>query len=82
MGRFVSELNPLRSAGDFDFFVDVCLPFLTNWLNVGIIFTSCGHSMPNTTAIGFMPIFDTLDYYTSHVYSLSSKKPDSLRCPA
>ena len=24
-----------------DFFTVVCLPFLTNWLNVGILFTSC-----------------------------------------
>ena len=27
--------------GIVDFFTVVCLPFLTNWLNVGILFTSC-----------------------------------------
>ena len=30
-----------QRAGAVDFFSAVCLPFLTNWLNVGIIFTSC-----------------------------------------
>ena len=28
-------------AGAVDFLSEVCLPFLTNWLNVGIPFTSC-----------------------------------------
>ena len=41
VGRFFNELKPLCRAGEFDFFSDVCLPFLTNWLNVGIYFTSC-----------------------------------------
>jgi hypothetical protein len=30
-------LNPFWRAGAVDFFTDVCLPFLTNWLNVGIL---------------------------------------------
>jgi hypothetical protein len=41
IGFFFRELNPFWSAGAVDFFTDVCLPFLTNWLNVGILFTSC-----------------------------------------
>ena len=38
---FCKELYPFCRAGAVDFFSDVCLPFLTNWLNVGILFTSC-----------------------------------------
>ena len=30
----------LDNGGDVDFFTEVCLPFLTSWLNVGIEFTS------------------------------------------
>ena len=41
VARFCKELYPFCRAGAVDFFTDVCLPFLTNWLNVGILFTSC-----------------------------------------
>ena len=41
MAFFCKELYPLCRAGAVDFLTLVCLPFLTNWLNVGIPFTSC-----------------------------------------
>ena len=41
IGFFWRELKLLWRAGAVDFFTDVWRHFLTNWLNVGIIFTSC-----------------------------------------
>ena len=41
IARFCKELYPFCRAGAVDFLTAVCLPFLTNWLNVGILFTSC-----------------------------------------
>jgi hypothetical protein len=35
---FLRELKDLSRAGAFGFFAEVSLPFLTNWLNVGIPF--------------------------------------------
>jgi hypothetical protein len=32
-----NEFNERCKAGDFDFSAEIFLPFLTNWLNVGII---------------------------------------------
>ena len=48
-----------------DFFSTVCLPFLTNWLNVGIIFTSCviirlPYFYEVKRVTGFMPTFNQL----------------------
>ena len=37
---FFRELKLFWRAGAVDFLTEVCLPFLTNWLNVGILFTS------------------------------------------
>jgi hypothetical protein len=38
MERLRRELKPLCSAGAVDFLTDVSRPFLTSWLNVGILF--------------------------------------------
>ena len=39
--RFKGSSECLAYLNPVGFLTDVCLPFLTNWLNVGILFTSC-----------------------------------------
>jgi len=38
VARFFRILSPLCKAGAVDFLIEVSLPFLTNWLNVGKLF--------------------------------------------
>ena len=61
MGLFFRELNPLWSAGAPDFFTEVCLPFLTSWLKVGIVFLLSRKiiSLKNPLNTGLLGLFVT-----------------------
>ena len=49
----VREFHLLPKAGDLDFLVADCLPCLTNWLIVGMCFSSLFiHTIPGVSIIG------------------------------